>query len=88
MKSIKSNHELWKVIEKIEKTSDGFLLVFNAADIPQGIIDRYKIGYFVLTKLGLNLPYEIIGKFKNKNQYPLGIDLPRIISLMKKKGDI
>ncbi len=88
LKSIKSNHELWKVIEKLEKTSEGFLLVFNAANIPQGIIDRYKIGYFVLTKLGLNLPYEIIGKFKNKNQYPLGIDLPRIISLMKKKGDI
>ena len=87
-KSIYSNTELWKTIESIEKTSEGFLLVLNAADLPLGIIDRNKVGYFVLNKLGLNLPSEIVSRFNNKNQYPLGIELPRIVNLMKKKGDI
>ncbi len=85
---IYSNTELWKTIESIENTTEGFLLVLNAADIPLGIIDRNKIGYFVLNKLGLNLNSEIISKFNDKNQYPLGIQLPRIINLMRKKGDI
>ena len=87
-KSVYDNTELWKTIERLEKTSEGFLLVLNAANIPLGIIDRNKIGFFVLNKLGLNLPSEIVGKFNNKDQYPLGIELPRIIDLMKKKGDI
>ena len=86
--SVYNNTELWKTIESIEKTSEGFLLVLNAADIPLGIIDRNKIGFFVLNKLGLNLPNEIISKFNNKNEYPLGINLPKLIYLMKKKGDI
>ena len=60
----------------------------NTSDIPLGIIDRNRIGYFVFKNLGLNLPSEIVNKFNNKNQYPLGIELPRIIKLMKKKGDI
>jgi len=87
-KSVNINTELWKAIEKIEKTSEGFLLVLNAADIPLGIIDRGKIGYYLLNKLGLNLPSYFVSKFNHKNQYPLGMELPRIINLMKKKGDI
>ena len=75
-------------IEQIEKTHEGLILVLNSADIPLGIIDRNKIGYFVFNKLGLNLPSNIISKFNKKNHYPLGIELPRIIKLMKKKGDI
>ena len=86
--SVYSNTELWKTIESIEKSSEGFLLVLNSADMPLGIIDRNKVGYFVLNKMGLNLPSEIVSKFNNKNQYPLGIELPRIVNLMKKKGDI
>tara|TARA_Y100001970_G_C14157777_1_gene816620 strand:+ start:330 stop:1535 length:1206 start_codon:yes stop_codon:yes gene_type:complete len=87
-KSVYVNTELWKTIERLEKTSEGFLLVLNAANIPLGIIDRNKIGFFVLNKLGVNLPSEILRKFNNKDQYPLGIEFPRIIDLMKKKGDI
>ena len=86
--SVNPNTELWKTIEKIEKTNDGILLVMSASNIPQGFIDRNKIGYFVFNKLGLNLPPNIINKFNNNNQYPLGIELPKIIKLMKKKGDI
>ena len=63
-------------------------MVLNAADIPLGIIDRSKIGNFVLKKLGFNLPIEIANKFNYKNQYPLGIELPRIINSMKQKGDL
>ena len=80
--------KLWKAIERLEKTSEGFLLVLNAADIPLGIIDRSKIGNFVLNKLGFNLPSEIVNKLNFKNHYPLGIELPRIINSMKKKGDL
>ena len=80
--------ELWKTVEIIEATSEGFLLVLNGADIPIGTIDRNKIGYFVLNKLGINLPSEIISKFNNNSHYPLGIEFPRIVYLMKKKGDI
>ncbi len=86
--SINNGNELWRAIEKIENTNEGFILVLNSADIPLGIIDRNKIGYYIFNRLGLNLPSIVINKFNNKNQYPLGIELPRIIELMKKKGDI
>ena len=86
--SIKINTELWKTVEKIEKTKEGILLVLNPADIPLGIVDRTKVGSFVFNKLGLNLPTDILRKFNEKNQYPLGIELPRIIKLMKKNGDV
>ncbi|MDC3044754.1 site-2 protease family protein [Prochlorococcus sp. AH-736-B04] len=86
--SVSYNDKLWKTIERIEETSDGFLLVLNAADIPLGIIDRSKIGNFVLNKLGFNLPSEIVNKLNFKNHYPLGIELPRIINSMKQKGDL
>ena len=86
--SLNDSSKLWQIIERLEETSDGFILVINAADIPLGIIDRVKIGQFVLSKLGFNLPSEILNKFNNKNHYPLGIELPRIINSMKKKGDL
>ena len=86
--SIHDNDELWKTIDRIEETSEGFLLVLNASDIPLGIISRHKIGLFVLNKLGLNLPLEIVNKFNYKNNYPLGIELPRIVNSMKQKGDL
>ena len=86
--SVYSNDKLWKTIERLEKTTEGFLLVLNAADIPLGIIDRSKIGNFVLNKLGFSLPSEIVNKLNYKNQYPLGIELPRIINSMRQKGDL
>ena len=76
------------MIENIEKTNEGMVLVVNPADIPLGIVERNTVGYFLFNKLGLNLPPNLIIKSKNKNQYPLGIKLPNIIKLMKKKGDI
>jgi len=79
---------LWKTIERIEETGEGFILVLNSADIPLVIIDRSKIGNFVLNKLGFNFPSEIVNKLNYKNQYPLGIELPRIINSMKQKGDL
>jgi Zn-dependent protease len=86
--SVNFSTELWRAIEKIEKSKEGIVLVLNSADIPLGIIDRNKIGYFVFNKLGLNLPSNLISKFNNKDQYPLGIQLPKIIKLMRKKGEI
>ena len=85
-----SDIELWKTVEIIEAKSEGFLVVLNGSDIPIGIIDRNRIGYFVLYKLGINLPSEIVSKLNdnNYNGYPLGIEFPRIISLMRMKGDI
>lgn len=88
LESVYSNDKLWKTIERLEETGEGFVLVLNAADIPLGIIDRSKIGNFILNKLGFNLPSKIVSKLSYKNQYPLGIELPRIINLMKQKGDI
>ena len=86
--SVNFSTELWRAIEKIEKSNEGIVLVLNSADIPLGIIDRNKIGYFVFNKLGLNLPSNLISKFNNKDKYPLGIELPKIIKLMRKKGEI
>ena len=86
--SVSCNDKLWKTIERLEETSEGSLLVLNAADIPLGTIDRSKIGNFVLNKLGFNLSSEIINKLNYKNQYPLGVELPRIINSMKQKGDL
>ena len=53
-----------------------------------GFLDRKNIGLFVLKKLGFNISNEILNKIKSKNNYPLGIELPQIIKLMKSKGDI
>ncbi|MBO8205993.1 Zn-dependent protease [Prochlorococcus marinus XMU1406] len=86
--SVSYNDKLWITIERLEETNEGFLLVLNAAGIPLGIIDRSKIGNFVLNKLGFNLPSEIVNKLNFKNHYPLGIELPRIINSMKQKGDL
>ncbi len=86
--SLYGKDKLWRVIERLEETSEGFIVVLNNADIPLGIIDRTKIGYFVFNKLGFNLPPEIVNVFKNKNLYPFGIELPRIVNSMKKKGDL
>ena len=65
-----TNDKLWKTIERLEETGEGFILVLNAADIPLGIIDRSKIGNFVLNKLGFNLPSEIVNKLNYKNHIP------------------
>jgi len=86
--SVSYNDKLWRTIERLEETNEGFLLVLNAADMPLGIIDRSKIGNFVLNKLGFNLPSDIVNKLNFKNHYPLGIELPRIINSMKQKGDL
>ena len=86
--SLNCNTELWRAIEKIEESNEAIFLVLNSADIPLGIIDRNKIGYFVLNKLGLNLPSNLISKLNNKGQYPLGLELPKIIKLMRSKGEI
>jgi len=86
--TVSYNDKLWRTIERLEETNEGFLLVLNAADIPLGIIDRSKIGNFVLNKLGFNLPSDIVNKLNFKNHYPLGIELPRIINSMKQKGDL
>ena len=85
---IYTNTELWKTIESLEKAKEGFLIVLNAANMPLGMIDRNKIGCFVLNKMGLNLSNEMTQKLISKNGYPLGLELPKIIYLMKKKGDI
>ncbi len=85
---VNSSTELWRAIEKIEKSNEGLILVLNAASIPLGILDRKKIGYFVFNKLGLKLSSKLISKFNSKDQYPLGIELPRIIKLMRKRGEI
>jgi len=86
--SVSYSDKLWRTIERLEETNEGFLLVLNATNIPLGIIDRSKIGNFVLNKLGFNLPSEIVNKLNLKNHYPLGIELPRIINSMKQKGDL
>jgi len=86
--NIFENTPLWQIIEKIEKTSGGIILIMNPYGIPMGLLDRKNIGFFVLKKLGFNISNEILNKIKSKNNYPLGIELPKIIKLMKSKGDI
>ncbi len=86
--SIFDNMPLWQIIEEIEKTNGGIILVMNPYGIPMGLLDRKNIGLFVLKKLGFNISNEILNKIKSKNNYPLGIELPKIIKLMKSKGDI
>ena len=86
--NIVENTPLWQVIEKIEETNGGLILIINPYGIPMGLLDRENIGFFVLKKLGFNISNEILNKIKSKNNYPLGIELPKIIKLMKTKGDI
>ena len=86
--SIFENTPLWQIIEKVEKTNEGLILITNPYGIPMGFLDRKNIGLFVLKKLGFNISNEILNKIKSKSNYPLGIELPKIIKLMKSKGDI
>ncbi len=86
--SIFEKAPLWQIIEKIEKTNEGLILITNPYGIPMGFLDRKNIGLFVLKKLGFNISNEILNKIKSKSNYPLGIELPKIIKLMKSKGDI
>ena len=86
--SIFGNTALWQIIEKVEKTNEGIILITNPYGIPMGLLDRKNIGLFVLNKLGFNISNEILNKIKSKSNYPLGIELPKIIKLMKSKGDI
>ncbi len=87
--SCNEKEPLWEIIEKIENTHEGLLLIVNSLGIPQGIVDRNSIGFFVLKKLGFDISIELLGKLKTKkNTYPLGIELPKIIGLMKTKGEI
>ncbi len=86
--SIFENAPLWQIIEKLEKTNEGLILITNPYGIPMGFLDRKNIGLFVLKKLGFNISNEILNKIKSKSNYPLGIELPNIIKLMKSKGDI
>ena len=79
---------LWEIINKLEKTTQGTILIVNSLGIPQGLIDRNKIGYFILDKIGFNLSFELRNKLKIKNKYPLGLELPKIVELMKRNGDI
>ena len=79
---------LWKIINKLEETSQGVILIVNTLGIPQGLIDRNKIGYFILDKIGFKLSGELRNKLKIKNKYPLGLELPKIIKLMIKNGDL
>jgi len=88
LQSQNENTPVWKIIENIEKTNDGILLIVNSIGLPKGLIDRNRIGYFVLNKLGIDLSGDLMQKLKSKDKYPLGLQLPRIINLMKKKGDI
>jgi len=82
------NTPLWQIIEKIEKTNEGIILLMNPNGIPMGLLNRKNIGTFVLRQLGFNISNEILNKLKSKNNYPLGIELPKIIKLMKSKGDL
>ena len=86
--SVYEDTPLWQIIEKIERTNLGLILIINPLGIPMGLVDRKNIGHYVLKKLGLNISNEILSKIKSKNKYPLGIELPKIIKLMKSKGDI
>jgi len=86
--SVKEGAPLWQIIEMVEITNDGNLLILNPLGIPKGLIDRNNIGYFILKKLGFNIPLELIEKIQSQNKYPLGIELPKMIELMKSKGDI
>ena len=79
---------LWKIINKLEQTSQGVLLIVNSLGIPQGLIDRNKVGYFILDKIGFKLSADLKNKLKINNKYPLGLELPKIIELMQKNGDL
>ncbi len=83
-----NNEPLWKLIEKLEKTNEGILLILNPLGIPMGLIDRNKVGFYILKKLGIDISIEIMKKIKSKSKYPLGLELPKMIQLMKSKGDI
>ena len=79
---------LWKIINKLEQTSQGVLLIVNSLGIPQGLIDRNKVGYFILDNIGFKLSADLKNKLKINNKYPLGLELPKIIELMQKNGDL
>jgi len=80
--SIGDKKPLWKAVLELEKSKEGRLLVFNAAGLPSGTLDRIDLGEAVLKKLGLNLPSSFIESARNQNTYPLGMSLPKVVESM------
>ena len=80
--SISDKEPLWKAVLKLEDTKEGRLLVFNPAGLPTGTLDRFNIGKLVLKKIGFNMPNELLISNKNKDAYPLGIALPKVVNTM------
>ncbi len=80
--SVGEKESLYKAIIKIEKTTDGRLLVLSAAGLPIGTLDRVDIGKAVLMKIGLNLPNQLIKIARKENIYPIGLNLSEIAKSM------
>ncbi len=80
--SIAEKELLWKAILKIEKIKGAKLLVFSAAGLPIGTLDRLDIGKAVLKKIGLNIPDQLIKVARKENIYPIGLNLPSIAKSM------
>ncbi|KGG16421.1 MULTISPECIES: site-2 protease family protein [unclassified Prochlorococcus] len=84
--SINDCSPLWKAVLKLDSINKQRLLVFNAAGLPCGTIDKVDLAQIVLKKLGIELPQNLLEMARKNNIYPLGISLSKIVEGMVSSG--
>ena len=84
--SISEEAPLWQAVWCLEKVKKEKLLVFNAAGLPSGILDKIGVGEAVLTKLGLKLPKAFLESARKNNIYPLGMASVPLVKDMIESG--
>ena len=86
--SIGERSPLWKAVIKLQKASNGRLLVMNLAGLPSSTIDKVDVGEAVLKRLGINIPKSLLDSARDQNSYPLGMALPKVVETMIASGKI
>ncbi len=84
--SLNSKDPLWKAVLALEKKGDNRILVFNAAGLPSGTLEKVDIGNLVLKQLGIILPKSFLELAKKNHGYPLGISFDEIVRDMIASG--
>jgi Zn-dependent protease len=79
---------LWQAVQALEEGNCARLLVFSAAGLPCGTLERPELGEAVLAKLGVKLPEPLLQAARRQSTYPLGLALPQVVRAMVASGEL
>jgi len=85
---ISAEAPLWQAVQALEDGNCARLLVFSAAGLPCGTLERPELGEAVLAKLGVKLPEPLLQAARRQGSYPLGLALPQVVRAMVASGEL